>query len=868
MKAEFESINDPVLDGALAEIRNDEPDAVVVEAAAARVWAKLQAETNGLAAQHPESHVLRSCTDFQKLFAEYRAGTLAEAQRMLVEDHVHECVACRKTLEAMSRKLVAMPAPKRRKSLWQTSPAVRWATAAAVAVGVGLGAWNLYIHAPNAARASSQVASVKGELYRVSGDALVPLKPGDTVSANAEIRTAKDSGATVRLSDGSMVEMRERSGLTVSATFRDTTIQLSRGGVIVEAAKQKSGNLFVLTPDVKVAVKGTVFSVNAGQKGSRVSVIEGKVQVTQSSKDAMLTPGMQYSSSLAVTPIPVSEDIAWSAQVDKHLALLREFADLKKQLESVRLPDLRYSSRLLDLVPASTVVYASLPNLGPTLADAHRIFAQKVQQSPALREWWESKGNHSNGLTLQQTVDEIRAFSDYLGDEIVLAAVATDKGGVDAPVFAAEVKRQGFREFVEAEIRKIAPEARDVKLHFAESAAAIGAAGEQTLTIYFAQGVVAVSPSTRALREVALSIEGAPRFSSTPNYARIQQAYRDGAGIVFSADLDRIVGSKAGSNAEQHSNFLMGGMKQVLIEQKQVNGATNTSAQFSFQGERKGLAAWLGRPATLSSLDFVSPEATVVSSFALRSPATIVDELLSLLGRSNERFNEERREQETKLGIDIRNDIAATLGGDITIAFDGPVFPVPSWKIAVEVYNPQRLEGALQRLANATGATYLQEAVNGRTYYRIASPQLAKFGEIHYTFYNGFLIAAPSRVLVEQAMGYRANGTSLARTRKFQDLIPRDSYASFSGLLYHNLGSTFGPLLEGFANSAPLNSEQRQAMQNIAGDMQPLLVGIYAEDDRIRVATTSATLGLNAANLISMQGPMGLAGMLQGRGRR
>ncbi|HBY59256.1 MAG TPA: hypothetical protein DEH78_05510 [Solibacterales bacterium] len=862
MRAEFESMEDPRLDGALAEMRGDEPDAVVVEAAAARVWMKLQAETK--AAGNAESHVLRGCTDFQKLFAGYRAGNLAEAQRFLVEDHLHECVACRKTIETMERKVVSMPAPKRRRPLWQSSPAFRWAAAAALAVGVGLGGWNLYVNAPNAARASSTVAQVNGALYRVSGDALVALQPGDTVGANTELRTAKDSGATVRLADGSMVEMGERSGLSISATFRDTKIQLSRGGVIVEAAKQKNGNLFVLTPDVRVAVKGTVFSVNAGQKGSRVSVIEGKVQVTQSSQDAMLTPGMQYTSSLAVTPIPVADDIAWSAQVDKHLALLKEFGDLRKQLESVRLPDLRYGSRLLDLAPAHTVLYASLPNLGPTLADAHRIFSQKVQQSPALREWWEAKSNRSNGLTLQQTIDEIRALSDFLGEEIVLLATAGANGGIDAPVFAAELKRQGLKEFVEAEIRKIAPEARDVKLHFAETAAAIGADGENALTVYAGQGVVAVSSSTRALREVAAAVEGGARFAGTPYHARIQQAYRDGAGIVLSADLDRMAGARNGREAD----FLMGGVKQLLIEQKQVNGVTSTSAQFGFQGERKGLAAWLGRPATLSSLDFVSPEATVVSSFALRSPAAIVDELFNLAGGANGRFDQERREQETKLGVDLREDIAATLGGDVTIAFDGPAFPVPSWKVAVEVYNPSRLEGALQRLANAAGATYVQESVNGRTFYRIASPQLAKWGEIHYTFYNGFLVAAPSRVLVEQAMSYRDNGASIARTRKFQDLIPRDSYASFSGLLYHNLGSTFGPLIEGFANSAPLNPEQRKAMKEITGDMQPLLVGIYAGDDRITVATTSATLGLNAANLISMQGPMGFAGLLQNRGRR
>ena len=52
------------------------------------------------------------------------------------------------------------------------------------------------------------------------------------------------------------------------------------------------------------------------------------------------------------------------------------------------MPGVRYESRLLPLVPEDTVVFASLPNYGESLAEAHRLFEERLQESAVLREWW------------------------------------------------------------------------------------------------------------------------------------------------------------------------------------------------------------------------------------------------------------------------------------------------------------------------------------------------------------------------------------------------------------------------------------------------------------------------------------------------
>ncbi len=53
---------------------------------------------------------LNSCEDFRALADAYREGTLSEARHMLVEDHLHSCVACRRFFRGEQKaSVVTMP---------------------------------------------------------------------------------------------------------------------------------------------------------------------------------------------------------------------------------------------------------------------------------------------------------------------------------------------------------------------------------------------------------------------------------------------------------------------------------------------------------------------------------------------------------------------------------------------------------------------------------------------------------------------------------------------------------------------------------------------------------------------------------------
>src|SRR6185312_788742 len=262
--------------------------------------------------------------------------------------------------------------------------------------------------------------------------------------------------------------------LYLTKTANGTTIHLNRGSIVVEAAKQKDGHLFVESGDSLVSVTGTVFSVNNGTKGSRVSVIEGEVNLNHAGSDRVLRPGEQATTSPAISTIPVRDEVSWSRKADQYAAVLNGLASLKNELKKVEQPDVRYSTHLLDLMPENTVVYAALPNLADSIVQSHRVIQERMSQNPALRQWWE-KEQSGRAQNMDQVVDTIRQFGSYLGDEIAVSVSMDDQGKPVEPLVLAELKNsQGFRQFLEQEIAKFSGDKKGrPEIRFVENPASV-----------------------------------------------------------------------------------------------------------------------------------------------------------------------------------------------------------------------------------------------------------------------------------------------------------------------------------------------------------------------------------------------------------
>jgi hypothetical protein len=453
-----------------------------------------------------------------------------------------------------------------------------------------------------------------------------------------------------------------------------------------------------------------------------------------------------------------------------------------------------------------------------------------MSESPELRDWWASRG-----LDVEPVIEKLRAASEYLGDEILIVG-AGESGGKHAPVFLAEIKRDGFREFLKKE-----------------------AAG---LTVEMRPGLAVFGPMAGPVKVLADSLDSPSGFQTTPFYARVAGAYHDGAGLLLAADLSRMSGQ--GSIAPPDRVSVLGlGARYFIAEKKEVNGQSSASASLEFNGPPTGIAAMLAEPAPMGSLDYVSPDATLVTAFAVKSSAAIVDQVMGLLDNLPMVTDKTRADVHQQAGQDIRNDMAASLGGEFSLSLDGSLFPVPSWKLVTEVYDPIRLQATLQKLVAAHDQAAAQsgkstdkplrtsqETAEGRTFYMIGSGDSNPLTEVHYTFADGYLIAGPTRAVVSHALQMKVAGTSITHSVQFTALTPRDHYAHFSALIYEKLGTTLAPLASLMSAFAPTGGGVPQgAMQNLS-NIKPMMIAAYGEPDRITIAG-AGDLSSGMSNLMS-----------------
>ncbi|HEY0375508.1 MAG TPA: FecR domain-containing protein [Pyrinomonadaceae bacterium] len=872
---------DSILDRVAAGIRGEEPDAATVGRAADRIWARIQKEGAVAAELLPETvkpaDEIRGCADFQSLIPAYLRKELSEARQLLVEDHTRECIPCRKALKAargggVRTTTTVRPAAKVERATTH-APVWKWAIAATLLVGLGIVVYNVYRRINVEARATVEIAS--GAVYKVTDAESRALGVGDEIRGNEIIRTTKDSGAVVKLEDGSLVEMRERSEFSLSRNADGTTIHLNRGNVIVEAAKQRGGHLYVATPDALVSVTGTIFSVNNGTKGSRVSVVEGEVHVNHAGDEKVLHPGDQTTTSPSLELVPIQEEVAWSRNAERYAKLVMELTAVKRELDQkVPRPGVRYSTRLLDLTPDGTVLYAALPNLTETLVESHRIMRERIRQNAALQEWWARERPDQNP-GLDQLIEEVNQFGKYLGTEIAASAKMGDHGPEDPLVLAELADARGFRAYLEQKLASFTTSEKNApRIRIIDDPATAAQAGDgkqlNEVLVWINNDLMAAAPKLQQLQQLDAALKGSNNFKTTSFYARLAETYHAGAGLIVAADLEKIIGRmvnegtspEARKRYETYRQLGLLSLKHFVAEQKDVDGKTSSRAAVSFKEQRTGIASWLAAPGPMGALNFISPDANMVAAFVVREPASLVDELLGYLDTASPRMREDLKILESESGLKLREDFAAPLGGEFAFALDGPVLPTPSWKMVFEVYDQARLQQTFERVVEevnqraakvgAGGLQWERSESGGHTFYVLKS---VTYGvELHYTYANGYLVAAPSRAMVERALQYRESGYTLLNSPRFTSTLPADGQVNFSAIFYHDLAPLLAPVSGQLERATKeMTEEQRRAIRATA-EAPPTLAYAYAQGDALVFAADSegGPFGLSPATLMGL----------------
>ncbi len=851
------------MDLAASQIRASELAEEDVREITRRVWQRVE-DGSAETVEAAQVETIRGCDDYQRLIPAFVNGSLSPSRALLLEDHARQCVPCRRALSGARSGGAASGGRSAANDRSRRAPRTRWLAAAAVAV-VALGSGLLLWRSGSALPYGAIVESTGAGLYRAAS--LEPVAVGDELAVGERLRSGPGESSFLRLADGSRVEVRGRSELSVEAR-RGTTVRVERGDVIVEAAPQGAGRLFVSTADCLVSVKGTIFAVSRGTRGSQVAVIEGEVQVDHAGREEVLYAGDRTATYAGFSHGRFDEAFEWSRNVDSYLALLKEVTELRQALaRDLPRPELRYSSRLLDLAPDGMAFYVALPNFAETVSEANRIVQERVAQSPVLNEWWASRQS-AEARTHLATVSALLAeVGGYLGDEIVVAAAAGPESGSsgnpmkEGPLVLAElVDAASMRQFVEG--LGVGHEGAEGVVFLDEDSLleeGTAARGGSGLVMWLGDDTLIAAPDAAVVRAAVARMESTSRPVPEGFKRHLADAYAEGAEILVGADLHalmEVAGRDIGEEREALDQLGLLDASHLILQQRRVGERTQSDAVLAFDGPRRGLAAALAAPAPMGSLAYVSPDAKVAAAAILTSPAELFDRMLALAARDSEAVAELQR-IEAELGVDLRDDVAAALGGELAVALDGPLLPEPAWKVVAEVYDPDKLVWALQQLLAAANderaargeepIEWLEEEVGGRLYHRVAGDRTFEM-----TFDEGYLVAGSNRGVIERAIRFRQSGYSLTTSARFSRLLPAGSQPNFSALFYQDALELLKPLADRIATGG-LTDEQAAAIEELRQSTEPTLAYAIGEDDRI-VFAVDGVADLLAAGIPALLG--------------
>ena len=543
------------------------------------------------------------------------------------------------------------------------------------------------------------------------------------------------------------------------------------------------------------------------------------------------------------TPPPQSPDEAFRKALDKYPGLLPEFGILFEKLSThVQFPPERHQSKIMPLLSPTTNYYVAVPNYGEPAHQALMVFRQELKESSVLRNWWQQGEVAKSGPQIEDFIERFCKVSEYLGDEIV---VSGDKGSLKtAPVFFAEVRKPGFKEFLQQMLKELPDKSKtglrilDPK-DLAQLKPSAKPSSEDFLVLVRPDFVIA-SPDLEVLRNFNSLVEAKNGdFSSTPFGQRVTQAYQGGISIVAAGDLHAILSQVPHGTAENDQMLERTGfsdMKYLVWDRKSAGGQSLSESELSFIQPRRGVASWLAAPTSLGSLDFASPKSIMVAAIAFKNFAEIFDDVKALTADSKSSPLAALPQMEQAMHISLRDDVLSQLQGEIAVELKNVDEPPPAWKVIFRVNDPERLQKTLDTLLASLPAQKQQTEEGGFFYHSITVPSSPKPTQVAYVFADGYLVIASSRETAREAIALHQSGLSLAKSPKFLASLPPGASPNASAVLYQASTSMMALRLR------QLSPELADALSHV--ETTPVAYLAYGEPTAIRGMSASGGMDI------------------------
>ena len=538
----------------------------------------------------------------------------------------------------------------------------------------------------------------------------------------------------------------------------------------------------------------------------------------------------------------------WAQYLNKYPGLLPEFGRLVDKLQkNIQFPAARGQSRLLPLLPASTMSYSAFPNYGDAVHQAVDIFRTELQESSVLRDWWKDGEQATYGPKVLDSLEKLYEVHQYLGEEIVVS------GAMEGPepklLVVAEVRKPGLKKFLQGMLTQLGGnQGLDVRVLDLKELATAGNVPSHLLYVLVRPDFVVAASDLATLRRFNAQLDRDSReFASTPFGHRVLQEYEGGVTILAAADLHKIL-TQTAPGAEQNASLQRSGfadMKYLIWEHKSVGGRTVAQAELSFSAARHGAASWLAKSGPLSSLDFVSRNAILAGTIVFANPPQVFDDLKELMSTptSNPFANLEQLEHGLKLSL--KDDLLRYLAGELTVEIDDITPAAPVWKTILKVNDASRLQQTLNMLLAVGNLKAQHFDENGITYYTVRVPSSKAVMEIGYAFVDGHLIVGSSREVVAEAVRLHATGESLGKSKTFLASLPPGHSLEASALFYQD------PIAMTALRLRQVAPEMAESLLQLSRGATPAVFCLYGEENAIREASSNGTFDVGAVLVVA-----------------
>ncbi|HKV25780.1 MAG TPA: hypothetical protein VJN93_14395 [Candidatus Acidoferrum sp.] len=535
-------------------------------------------------------------------------------------------------------------------------------------------------------------------------------------------------------------------------------------------------------------------------------------------------------------------------ELNKYPGLLEECGRLYEKLQQqVVMPGERQDSQILPLLPGTTTFYLALPNYGEAASQGLKIFHDELQQSAVLRDWWTHGDPAPVAPKIEQFIDKFSQLHGYLGNEIVISGSAEGK---ETRILAvAQVRKPGLKKFLDETVAEFAtsPKPGVVILDEQSLPKLVATPSKNELLVLVRPDFIIASSDLNTLRNFNTHLAGKSRdFASTAFGQRLGVEYHSGLTVLTGADLHKIIASTA-SAADSNEKFQESGfaeMKYAIWDHRGHGEQALNQMELSFSAPRHGAAAWLAKPTSLGSLDYVSPKSMFALSLNLTDPSRIFDDIRDMQRTPTTDPLAGVAAFAQILKLDLKGDLLNLLTGEITAELDS-ISPQPGWRAMLGVRDPAHLQQTLATLFAAAHLEDHQTSDGGKSYYTVRVPSGKTTMDLTYTFSGGYLILGSARDAVVDSIALHQSGASLAKSEKLLATIPPGHSAEASGLFYQDPAALAAIQLQ------RVSPQYAETLRKFSGNGRPGAMWLYGQEKSIQEMSRSNGVELPVALVVA-----------------